>query len=55
MSNIEILEQALKLRPEERYVVVEGLLNSLDIPTRKSTIFGPQRRRIGLKLTEKEG
>ena len=35
MSNIEILEQALKLRPEERYVVVEGLLNSLDIPDEK--------------------
>ena len=32
MSNIEILEQALKLRPEEKYKVVEGLLNSLDIP-----------------------
>jgi len=32
MSNIEILEQALKLRPEERVVVVEGLLNSLDVP-----------------------
>lgn len=35
MSNNEILEQALKLRPEERYVVVEGLLNSLDIPDEK--------------------
>ncbi|CAN5619416.1 hypothetical protein BH10ACI3_BH10ACI3_08090 [soil metagenome] len=32
MSNNEILEQALKLRPEERFIVVEGLLNSLDIP-----------------------
>ena len=32
MSNIEILEQALKLRPDERYKVVEGLLNSLDVP-----------------------
>ena len=35
MSNNEILEQALKLRPEERYVVVEGLLKSLDIPDQK--------------------
>ena len=35
MSNNEILEQALKLRPEERFVVVEGLLNSLDIPDEK--------------------
>ena len=32
MSNNEILEQALKLRPEDRFIVVEGLLNSLDIP-----------------------
>ncbi len=35
MSNNEILEQALKLRPEERFIVVEGLLNSLDIPDEK--------------------
>ena len=35
MSNNEILEQALKLRPEERFMVVEGLLNSLDIPDQK--------------------
>ena len=35
MSNNEILEQALKLRPEERFIVVEGLLNSLDIPDQK--------------------
>jgi predicted RNase H-like HicB family nuclease len=29
MSSKEILEQALKLKPEERFMVVEGLLNSL--------------------------
>ncbi|MFT3743281.1 MAG: addiction module protein [Pyrinomonadaceae bacterium] len=32
MSNVEILEQALKLKPDEKYRVVEGLLNSLDVP-----------------------
>lgn len=32
MGNIEILEQALKLKPDEKYRVVEGLLNSLDVP-----------------------
>ena len=32
MSNSEILEEALKLRPEERFLVVEGLLRSLDSP-----------------------
>ncbi len=32
MSNIEILEQALKLQPHEKFVIVEGLLKSLDAP-----------------------
>lgn len=32
MSNTEVLEQALKLRPSEKFLVVEGLLNSLDEP-----------------------
>ena len=32
MDNSEILEQALRLKPEERFVVVEGLLKSLDVP-----------------------
>lgn len=31
MSNIEILEEALRLSPQDRYVVVEELLKSLDI------------------------
>lgn len=35
MSNTEILEQALKLRPKEKFIVVEGLLKSLDIPDKK--------------------
>ncbi len=35
MSEVEILEKALKLRPEERFVVVEGLLRSLDVPDRE--------------------
>ena len=28
----EILEQALKLKPEERFIIVEGLIKSLDEP-----------------------
>ena len=32
MSNVEILEKALKLPPEERFIIVEGLLKSLDMP-----------------------
>lgn len=35
MSTKEILEQALRLKPEERFIVVEGLLKSLDEPDKK--------------------
>ena len=32
MSGKEILEQALKLKPDERFMVIEGILKSLDEP-----------------------
>jgi putative addiction module component (TIGR02574 family) len=32
MSGKDILKQALKLKPGERFLVVEGLINSLDEP-----------------------
>lgn len=32
MGSKEVLEQALKLKPEEKFTVVEGLLESLDEP-----------------------
>ncbi|MFN0139699.1 MAG: addiction module protein [Pyrinomonadaceae bacterium] len=35
MSNIEILEEALKLRPDEKFIIVERLLKSLDAPDGK--------------------
>ena len=35
MSSKEILEQALKLRPYERFSLVEGVLKSLDEPDQK--------------------
>ncbi len=35
MSSKEIIEQALKLKPEERFLVIEGLLKSLDEPDKK--------------------
>ena len=35
MGSKEILEQALKLKPKERFTVVEGLLKSLDQPDKK--------------------
>lgn len=35
MSGKDVLEQALKLKPEERFAVIEGLLKSLDETDRK--------------------
>ncbi|MDP3030034.1 MAG: addiction module protein [Deltaproteobacteria bacterium] len=35
MSTKEVLEKALKLKPEERFLVIEGLLKSLDEPDRR--------------------
>ncbi len=35
MSTKEILEQALKLKPEERFAIVEGLIKSLDEPDKQ--------------------
>lgn len=35
MSSKEILGQALALKPEDRFMIVEGLLKSLDKPDRK--------------------
>ena len=32
MGNLQILQEALQLNPQERYIVVEGLLKSLDVP-----------------------
>ncbi len=34
MSSKEILKQALKLKPDERVMLVEGLIKSLDEPDR---------------------
>ncbi|MEA2115414.1 MAG: addiction module protein [Thermodesulfobacteriota bacterium] len=35
MDSKKILSQAIELRPEERFMIVEGLLKSLDVPDRK--------------------
>ena len=32
MNSKDVLEQALKLKPDERFMVVEGLMKSLDEP-----------------------
>ena len=35
MSTKEIMKEALKLKPEERFTLVEGLIKSLDEPDKK--------------------
>ncbi|MDI6740110.1 MAG: addiction module protein [Candidatus Edwardsbacteria bacterium] len=35
MSTKELLKEALKLRPEDRFTLVEGLIRSLDEPDKK--------------------
>ena len=35
MITKELLEQALKLKPEDRFTLVEGLIRSLDEPDKK--------------------
>ncbi|MGY6274260.1 addiction module protein [Methylomonas sp. MgM2] len=35
MGSQEILEQALRLRPDERFALIEGLLRSLDKPDKQ--------------------
>jgi putative addiction module component (TIGR02574 family) len=35
MSSKEILEQAMALKPDERFMIIESLLKSLDEPDRK--------------------
>jgi putative addiction module component (TIGR02574 family) len=35
MESKEILKQALQLKPEEKFTVVEGLLKSLDEPDKR--------------------
>ncbi|MES1945546.1 addiction module protein [Salinisphaera sp. PC39] len=35
MSAKELLDEALKLKPEERFTLVEGLIKSLDEPDKR--------------------
>ncbi len=53
MSTKEILEQALKLKPEERFMVVEGLLKSLDEPDQTLDNIWTEEQKKGLKHTGK--
>jgi len=35
MSTKELLDETMKLKPEERFILVEGLIKSLDEPDKK--------------------
>jgi len=35
MSTKELLDEAMKLKPEERFTLVEGLIKSLDEPDKR--------------------
>ncbi|MCF6207164.1 MAG: addiction module protein [Sulfurovum sp.] len=35
MSLNDIIDEALSLKPQERYVIIENLINSLDMPDSK--------------------
>ncbi len=35
MSTKDLLDEAMKLKPEERFTLVEGLIKSLDEPDKK--------------------
>lgn len=35
MSTRQILEKALRLKPEERFAIIEGLIRSLDEPDKE--------------------
>ena len=45
----EVLEQALRLKSEERFIVVEGLLRSLDEPDRELDALWAEEAEMRLK------
>jgi len=49
MSNIDILEEALCLSPQDKYIIVEGLLKSLDIPDESVNDLWVQEANIRVK------
>ncbi len=49
MDSKEVLEQALRLKSEERFIVVEGLLRSLDEPDRELDALWAEESEMRLK------
>ncbi len=49
MSTKELLDEAMKLKPEERFILVEGLIKSLDEPDKKLDEIGAEEAEKRLK------
>jgi len=49
MNTKEILNQAIALKPEDRFLIVEGLLKSLDEPDQKLDIIWAEESEKRLK------
>jgi hypothetical protein len=47
MGTKDLLEEALKLKPKHRFMLVEGLIKSLDEPTGGWMRSGPKKRKSG--------
>ncbi len=49
MSNKDILEMALKLKPEERFLIIEGLIKSIDEPDKTIDVIWAEEAEKRLK------
>ncbi len=53
MNNKEILKQAIALKPDDRFMIVEGILKSLDEPDKKIDDIWAQEAEKRLKAYRK--
>ena len=53
MNNKEILKQVIALKPDERFMLVEGILKSLDEPDQKIDAIWAQEAEKRLKAYRK--
>ena len=49
MSTKDLLDEAMKLKPEERFALVEGLIKSLDEPDKKLDDIWAEEAEVRLK------
>ncbi len=53
MSTADILEQALKLKPEERFIIVDQLIKSIDKPDKQLDAIWVEEAESRLKAYRK--